>query len=333
MSTTLRRDLFQRFDVVYEPGVTRMPLWERVAPGAHNTTRPPHDPHCPFCPGNEVYASFTIAQKLNRKDGSWQQRVIPNRVPLFSVEGENDAHGDGVYDVTKGVGAHEILIESRLHNQHPWDMSVVDLETNLHLCAERMRDLAKDIRFAYISFSRHAGVFSGSGIAHPHTQIFALPDVPLEVRRVANAQNEYATFRNRCLVCDMIHQEREHRKRVIAENEAFLAIAPYASRCPFEMHLYPKKHQADFADLESGKFLSLASLLHECYGKLHRALGNPPFHVNLFTQSRGDTPSCSHWHIEILPWVAPIGSLTTATGIYMNPVTPEMVCGGEGSDR
>src|SRR5690242_19379348 len=79
---------------------------------------------CPFCPGNESKtAPEILAYRPPENGGShpnepgWNLRVIPNRVPALRVEGDLDRQADGIYDRMNGVGAHEVVIETPVHDE------------------------------------------------------------------------------------------------------------------------------------------------------------------------------------------------------------------------
>ena len=74
---------------------------------------------CPFCTGKE---DKTPPEVLAYRDPlstpnspGWKVRVVPNKFPALQIEGDLDKRGDGIYDTMRGVGAHEVLIESPEH--------------------------------------------------------------------------------------------------------------------------------------------------------------------------------------------------------------------------
>ena len=74
---------------------------------------------CPFCEGNEDKTPGEII--AYRKAGSprngegWRVRVVPNKFPALEIEGQLNKRGEGIYDMMRGVGAHEVIIESPKH--------------------------------------------------------------------------------------------------------------------------------------------------------------------------------------------------------------------------
>ena len=80
---------------------------------------------CAFCEGNEHTTPKEIF--AFRPDGQaadtpgWTLRIVPNKFPALSVEGELDRTGEGIFDKMNGVGAHEVFIECPDHNMTPLD--------------------------------------------------------------------------------------------------------------------------------------------------------------------------------------------------------------------
>ncbi|MFH1228216.1 MAG: galactose-1-phosphate uridylyltransferase, partial [Planctomycetota bacterium] len=74
---------------------------------------------CPFCEGNEkitppeIYAIRKPFSAPNDKD--WLVRVVPNKFPALAIEGNIDKRGKGLYDYMRGIGAHEVIIETPQH--------------------------------------------------------------------------------------------------------------------------------------------------------------------------------------------------------------------------
>lgn len=72
---------------------------------------------CPFCEGNESSTPPEIAAwvppgRMPNGPG-WKIRVVGNRRPTLRIEGPLTRRAGGMYDVTSGTGADEIVIEAR----------------------------------------------------------------------------------------------------------------------------------------------------------------------------------------------------------------------------
>ena len=95
------------------------------------------------------------------------------------------------------------------------------------------------------------------------------------------AAHDYYALKERCIYCDVLHQELTDRKRLVAENDDFVALAPFASRSPFELIVFPKFHSSAFSRISSTEIENLARLLRDVLQRLDKALTGPPFNLAL----------------------------------------------------
>src|SRR5208337_3131247 len=122
------------------------------------------------------------------------------------------------------------------------------VEDALWAYRDRILDLKKDRRFKYILIFKNHGEAAGASLEHTHSQLIALPVVPKRVREEVDGAREHYNFKERCIFCDIIRQEMEKSLRLIAENQAFVVLAPFAPRFPFEIWIIPKIHQCAFEE-------------------------------------------------------------------------------------
>jgi UDPglucose--hexose-1-phosphate uridylyltransferase len=283
---------------------------------------------CPFCPGKEgstppEVLSYREANTLPNEPG-WQVRVVPNRYPALQIEGDLDRTGIGLYDMMNGVGAHEVIIESP---DHEAGFDVFDVPQVLRIVGayvDRYRDLRRDRRFRYILLFKNHGAAAGASLDHPHSQLIATPIIPKRVMEEVEGARQYYYYKERCVFCDVIRQELAAGIRIINENESFVALAPFASRFPFETWITPKDHKASFGDIEDHEQESFADILHGTLRRLIRTLGNPPFNFIIHTSPCDE--HCAeyyHWHLEIMPRLTKVAGFEWGSGFYVNPVPPE----------
>jgi len=194
------------------------------------------DDSCPFCAGHEHMTPFEVLAYRNGSPSNqpgWDLRVVPNQSPIVRVEGDLDRQGEGLFDKMNGIGAHEVLIESPRHEDTLSMQPEAGAERLLCAFQERIRDLRRDIRFkTFVPFKNH-GAAAGAHLEHSHSQLFALPIVPREVRDELEGARVHYTAKERCLFCDIVRQELAEGRRIVAENGEAVALAPYASRSPF----------------------------------------------------------------------------------------------------
>ncbi len=283
---------------------------------------------CPFCAGNEdktpaEVLAYRPAETAPNSEG-WRIRVVPNKFPALMVEGDLGRVGEGMYDRMSGVGAHEVIIETPDHEASWSTMSQANLEEVLWAFKERIEDLKQDPRFKYILTFKNHGEAAGASLEHPHTQMIALPIIPKRVAEEMEGSRAHFANKERCIFCDIIHQEQMTKSRIITENKNFIAFTPFASRFPFETWVLPKMHISHYEDSEKVGFDYLASLLRDTMRRLDTVLSDPPYNLIIHTSPvTAFNLEYYHWHIEIIPKLTKVAGFEWGTGFYINPTPPE----------
>jgi UDPglucose--hexose-1-phosphate uridylyltransferase len=286
---------------------------------------------CPFCPGQE---SMTPPELLAHRpaDGpgarpnapGWRLRAFPNKFPALRVEGTLDRHGDGIYDCMNGIGAHEVIVETPEHGRRFSDLSQDDIVGVLEAYRERTIDLSRDGRLKYVMIFKNHGAAAGASLDHPHSQLIALPVVPRFVSEEMKGARKHYRLKERCVYCDIVHQELKEGVRLIHENPRFVAIEPFAPKFPFETWILPRAHHARFERATKDDFAYLANSLKVSLSKLNVALGDPPYNFIVHSTPFGeDDPPHYHWHIEIMPTLTQVAGFEWGSGFYINPTPPE----------
>lgn len=295
--------------------------------------RPPRRPQggfCPFCEGNEDKTPPEIlAYRPNgaAADGpGWTVRVVPNRYPALQAGDEMLRHGEGMYDLMSGVGAHEVLIESPRHDASLHHLPVEEIREVLWACRERASDLSRDPRFRYVMIFKNQGPEAGATLEHSHMQLIATPIVPHRVTEELTGGETYFRYRERCVFCDIVAQETTlgQGARVVLSNSGFVTLAPFASRCPFEMWILPLRHSARFETATAEEMSDLAAILKDSLLRLEAVLDAPDYNFLLHTAPcRSEDLPHFHWHIEILPKVGQVAGFEWGSGLFINSTSPE----------
>jgi UDPglucose--hexose-1-phosphate uridylyltransferase len=154
--------------------------------------------------------------------------------------------------------------------------------------------------------------------------MIATPVVPRLLRLKYTVATDYFDMTGNCLYCEKVEHELAEKKRVLAVNDHFVALLPYASHLPFETWILPLQHQASFGMAPPLQFRPLAEILKTVLLKLHRGLENPDFNLTIDTVSRGDEDkSYFLWHIRILPRLTTPAGFEMGSGMSINTVLPE----------
>ncbi len=283
---------------------------------------------CALCEGNEdrtLPEIFSIRENSSPPNSTgWIVRVVPNKFPALKGDGDLNREGEGLYDKMNGVGAHEVVIETPKHDETLSTLPNDKVMKVLTTYRERIVDLAQDRRAKYVLIFKNHGAAAGASLEHSHSQIITLPVVPKRVNEEIDGAKVYHEYKNRCVFCDIIRQETEYKARIIGENNGAIALAPFASRLPFETWVLPKDHSAYFHRTQSAQFEDLASLLSDVLRKIDSALPGSPYNFMLHTNPSDETDEAFyHWHIEIIPKLKKVAGFEWGTGFYINPTPPE----------
>ncbi len=283
---------------------------------------------CPFCGGNETKTPPEIM--AYRSDGSrpntpgWSLRVVPNKFPALGIEGSLNRQGEGLYDKMHGIGAHEVIIETPDHAQTLATLPARRVEDVLWAYRDRIQDLKKDKRFQYILIFKNHGEAAGASLEHTHSQLIALPVVPMHVLEEIGGSREYYNYKERCIFCDINRQETEKGNRLIAENPEFLAVCPFAPRFPFEIWIIPKAHESAFEESQKHEFENLAGMLKDMLQRLDKVLDCPAYNYIIHTSPIQESSNdYYHWHMEIMPKLTKVAGFEWGTGFFINPTPPE----------
>lgn len=291
---------------------------------------------CPFCEGAETQTPPEIyalrPKRTTANTAGWELRVVSSIAPFLRIEGDLDRRGRGLYDVTNGIGAHEIVIETPYHISNMADLSQEQIAKVITCYIDRINDLERDRRFKYVMVFKNYGWSAGGGkFKHSRSQIIATPINPKRVKEELIGAKAYYDYHERCIFCDLIKQETASPDRIVLDIDGFLAIVPFASRFPCEIWILPKEHSCDFTSLPVPMREGLAKIMKKVLLKLKTGLADPSYnyviHTAPFRRAKsGYWKSIDHdyhWHIEIIPRLTRIAGFEWGTGFYICPLAPE----------
>lgn len=291
----------------------------------------PPEKECPFCKGKE---QLTPPEMYSLKDdkGNWRVRVVPSVKPFLNNEPDLWKKGKGPYDLINGLGRHEVVVETPQHIRNIADLNVENIRDVFFTYGERIKAIEKDERIKYVLVFKNYGWYAGGGrVEHARSQIIATPVNLKRVKEELVGSKDYFDYHGRCVFCDMIRQELEHKKRLVLDEEGFIAFVPFATRFPFELWVLPKEHCPDFHLTSYDKLYSLAGVVKKVLSRIKDMLNDPPYNYIIHTAPfRRPYPGYwstidedYHWHIEITPRLTRVAGFEWGTGFYICPSLPE----------
>jgi UDPglucose--hexose-1-phosphate uridylyltransferase len=278
---------------------------------------------CPFCPGNEAKTPHEQYRISDEK--GWKIRVVPNKFAVLSKDGERQRINVGLKKNVNGVGLHEVIIETPAHNLTTATMHVEQLKEVMQTYKDRFVEIYKDPRVEHVIIFKNNGPASGTTIEHSHSQIVGIPVAPLQIRSRIENSMRYFDETGECLLCNTLNDELSDGSRILCNTEHFVSFVPYAALSAFHIWIFPKRHSGSFSDIRPEEMWDLAINLKKTMLKLYYGLEHPDFNY-VIRSGKPDNSSSEfiHWYISIVPRVAMASGFELGSGMYINPLMPEV---------
>jgi UDPglucose--hexose-1-phosphate uridylyltransferase len=175
----------------------------------------------------------------------------------------------------------------------------------------------------YVQVVQNWGVQAGAFTDHLCLDFYDLPQIPHRIGEELGGAARYLIREGVCAFCRLVEDEVSRGSRLVFQDPAAVAFAPYASRSPFELWVVPRHHEADFGAASDAQLVSAADTLQRVLGLL-ASLDWPAYNLLLHTAPlRERVDETYHWHWEIHPRLREIAGLELGTGLPVNPVSPE----------
>jgi UDPglucose--hexose-1-phosphate uridylyltransferase len=280
---------------------------------------------CPFCAGNEASTPPPIVVFPDAAAQRWLVRVVPNKYP--AVEPSPGPNGqpseNSLFAARPAVGQHEVIIESPRHVASLSELTPEECRLVFAAYQQRLQALGKS-GLAYVQIFKNVGAAAGASIEHSHSQLLALPHVPIHVKDELENCRRYHEQQGRPLLAAMLQEELSRGERIVSQTPGLAAFCPWASRFPYEVWIVPRRRRPSFSDVPPGEVGEVAQLMQELVGRIERALGpvgyNYLLHSQPFDTGRYDH---YHWHIELFPRITKVAGFEWSTGVFINQVAPE----------
>lgn len=281
------------------------------------------DGHDPFLAPEESGQEKDVLI-YRRTDGEWSLRVFPNKYPAFSRGRVVRELSDGPYFAMTGVGYHELVVtrdpKRSLALLEVWQGAEV-----FDAYQERYLALMNKKSVNYIQIFHNHGKEAGASIAHPHSQLMAIPVISPYIALELNGVKQYWDSHKENVYSVMVEYEMQLGKRVIFENEHFIAFCPFASRAAFEVWVMGKRKNPYFERITDEEKFSLAEAMQKALYAIYQGLNDPSYNFYIHT-APCDGKDYPHyqWHIEILPHTATWAGFELSTGIEVSTIQPEV---------
>ncbi|CAN5793116.1 galactose-1-phosphate uridylyltransferase [soil metagenome] len=274
--------------------------WGAYATRRQDRTFLPPAQYCPLCPTKA--GGFPTAIEREHYDIV----VFENKFPSFALDaGVPDEPGSALTPTAPGRGVCEVVVYSDDHDATLASMGERRIKNLLEVWADRYRELGAREEVKYVFIFENKGEAIGVTLHHPHGQIYGFPFVPPRPAKELQAASEYREHNGgSCLHCDLLSQEHEDGRRVVAKGEHFTAFIPFYAHFPFEAHIYARRCVPSMADLGTEERRDLASVLKRLLVGYDSLFGFSLPYMMVMHQAPtdgGDHRGVAHFHIEFYP--------------------------------
>lgn len=317
----LRQNIITREWVIIAKERARRPD-QFARPSGMAAPLPEYLPECPFCIGNE-HMTVRETYRVSGEDG-WKVRVVMNKFPALSPDGDRIRRIDGIYRSMTGVGINEVIIEHPRHNRTLAHFTDAEMTDVIATYRQRYLELQNDPRIEAIIIFKNYGEGAGTSLPHPHSQVAAMPIVPGQIRHRMDEAIRFFDETGECVFCTTLRHEIRDRQRIVAESPHFVAFIPYAALSPFHLWIFPRRHTSSFGQIFDHEVTDFATVLRTVLAKLHYGLNDPDFNYSIRSSLvRDGQREYFHWYLAIIPRIAKTAGFEIGSGMYINPSVPE----------
>jgi len=283
----------------------------------------PHQDNCPFCTGNEAQCQPSVYEVMEGRQ--WALRVVPNIFAAVNTLVDPTRQRDGIHLKAGGYGIADVLIESPQHNADITTLPVRHVEEIIKGYRYRFNEISQDPSINIVNVFRNHGGSAGASLKHPHSQIIGCMVAPPHVTdQIDFAKRAYNTWGN-CVYCTMIEDELKQRIRMVQETEHFVAFCPFASKSPYEVRIFTKRHCSLFGSINAEEVVDLAFILKDVLQRIKLLLGDPDYNYYIRSVTTCDgLVQFYHWYLCILPRISHHAGFELGTGIFINTSSPEV---------
>jgi UDPglucose--hexose-1-phosphate uridylyltransferase len=222
--------------------------------------RPTYDPNCYLCPGNERVGG-------PRNPDYENTFVFDNDFAALSCAsadrpiGSSDRIASSLLREEAESGICRVVCFSPRHDLSLPHLSIEELRRVMDVWVAEYQELGTRADIGYVQIFENRGAAMGASNPHPHGQIWAtasVPDIPL--REQASQAAHFETT-GRCLLCDYVATELDEDERIVASNDAAVAMVPFWAVWPFELLVVLRRHVTGLDGLTKDERTAVAAIL------------------------------------------------------------------------
>ncbi|OFX16119.1 MAG: galactose-1-phosphate uridylyltransferase [Armatimonadetes bacterium RBG_16_58_9] len=273
--------------------------WVITATHRQDRTFLPPDDYCPLCP---TKPGSDFPTEIPAPD--YEVVTFENRFPsLQHPPPEPAVRQTQLYKVRPADGICEVVCYTARHKGTLTDVSLQEMRNLVEVWTDRFSELGERDFVEYVLIFENKGVEIGVTLHHPHGQIYAFPFVPPKIQRELKSASNHMKRTGRCLLCDIIGEEIRDGRRIVIENDSFVAVIPFFARYPYETYVMPRAHHPTMLTFDDSQRDDLANILKAVLLKYDNLWGTSLPYMMIMHQAPTDGRDYGyyHYHIEFHP--------------------------------
>ena len=258
---------------------------------------PDYDPLAPTKPGG--FPTEIPAE-------NYEIVVFENKFPSLRPDPPDPSvAGTELTPVAPARGICEVVCYTPELNTELANLPLAKVRELVYVWADRFDALSAHDFIKYVFMFENKGREIGVTLAHPHGQIYAYPYIPTIPARELAAARAHFEKTGRDLIGDVLDQEIADGRRIVAENDHFVAVVPFFARYPYEVHVLPRSLRPAISDFNDDEKAALASIMKVVMEKYNNLWNRSMPYIMLMHQrpSDGDSGHYNYYrfHVEFYP--------------------------------
>ncbi len=324
----LRKDLISEDWVIIAKGRSKKPETFKKKKRKQSEMK---EEDCPFC---EIKTQrtplliYNLKGEVPLKKGipdDWSLVVIPNKYPALLPSPSLNRRREGeMYETLDAVGHCELIV-TRDHKRNIADFNVKEVEQIVEAFQKRYLFLMGEPFVSYVSMFQNHGSEAGASQPHPHFQIITTPLIDADLTGSLENSKKYFEKKGECAYCKMIQWDLKQKKRIVYENDHFVALCPFASKSAFQVIITPKEHLSHFEKITPKQKSFFAEAVQKVAQALNKGLSDPAynFYAHTAPSNHNGNYSFYHWHWTFLPRTTSLAGFELGSQMEISVIEPE----------
>ena len=221
---------------------------------------------------------------------------------------EPDEVATSFYKTAKSYGKAEVILYSPNHNDNIYNLTDEHARKIVDLWQERFTAMKNNPDIKHVLIFENRGKEVGTTQPHPHGQIYGYGFVPLRIKvELENSKKHYEKTKE-SLILKIRDEEIKENKRIIMQNDSFIAFIPFYTDYPYGVYIVPKANNINtIEDLSDKEKTDFAKIIKDMQGTFDTLFDRVfPYMMGIYQmpfndEKYKDVKDYYHFHIKFFP--------------------------------